>query len=168
MPKRDDHPLRLARLRAGVSVQTLALRTGVARSTINAIEDGRTKQPGAPVLAELDNALSLPNGSLAIALELYGQADKPALLTLKQRAVLGLTPEQVRRYPSFQAWRKDLAPSTTWFASMVGLPRSTVHNYEKGVRVKGMPDTLASAIIRTFGVSNDYLIALQSLEPAVD
>jgi transcriptional regulator with XRE-family HTH domain len=167
MPILNDHPVRLARLRAGASIATLANRSNVHRSTIAAIEEGRTTWPTKVVLSELDKALALTPGTLAAQLEAFNakRGTRSPRLPLKAVAVLSLGPGAISQYRSFVHWRRDVAPSPTAFASLLGLPRSTVANYENGIRVKGMPDTLSSALIRVLNVDNDYLMALQRLEP---
>lgn len=170
MPVELDHPVRLARIRAGLSVATLATRTGTHRATIHAIEEGRTKWPSKAILSRFDGIFGLTDGSMEVDVGrwLSARGQRPPQLGLKANAVLALSPAQVRMYRSFVHWRREISPTPTSFASMLGLPRSTVSLFEKGIRSRGMPDTLSSAIVRVLGVSNDYLIALQKLEPSDD
>lgn len=165
-PRANDHPLRLARLRRGVSVAALASSAEVNRTTLDAIEEGRTRKPASDTLQAIERALDLPEGFLAprIAAWHTQQAGSQARLSMKARATLGLRPNQLQQYSSFQAWRREIAASPTAFASLVGVPRATVAEYERGSR-DGFPQTLASAIIRAFDVSDEYLMALEVLEP---
>lgn len=170
MPTMKDHPIYLARLRTGISMQQLAIASGVHRSTIAAIEEGRTTAPTDQVLVDLDTALGLPVGTLAAQVQVWNakRGDRGPQLSLRAAATLSLSPRAVSQYRSFEHWRRDIASSPTAMASLLGLPRSTVANYERGIRVRGMPDTVSSALVRVLGIDNDYLLALQRLEPSDD
>lgn len=165
MARYEDHPLRLLRLRAGVSQTELARRTGLNRSSVAAIEEGRTRQPSEHTVLLIAGALKTHPEALRAALEGWDDAPHPLDLSNKARMVLSLPHTQVAQYRSFRAWREDISPSPTSFATLLGLPRPTVANYERGIRVNGFPRTLATAILQTLNVSNDYLLALEKLEP---
>lgn len=166
-PRASDHPLRLARLRRGVSVSALAERAEVNRTTLDAIEEGRTRKPSPETLAAIERALDLPETFLASSIAQWHarQAGSQQRLSLRARAMLGLKPNQLQQYKSFQAWRRELADSPTAFASLVGVPRATVADYERGNRERGFPPTLSSAIMRAFDVSDEYVLALEMLDP---
>ena len=168
MPRIEDHPVVLARLRAGVSRSALAEQLGVTRSTIAAIEEGRTQSPTEQTLLHIDRALRLRPGTLATAMaswraERDGRAVK---LTLEARAILSRSASEVARYPSFAAWRAKIAPTRTAFASLLGLNHSTLYRYEEGSRVNGMPDTIAHALLARLEISPEYLMALKKLPPS--
>lgn len=162
----SDNPLKWARVRAGLSVKALAERTGVNRSTLAAIEDGRTKQPARAMLWKLDNALGLPTGSLEGQLQRWHSERTPLQqLDARQRAILADTPANVAKYRSFVHWRREFASTPTAFAALIGVDRAKVAAYENGVRVHGMPDTLAAALINAFNLSDPYMVELAKLEP---
>ena len=168
MPRIEDHPLVLARLRAGVSRVDLAGMLGVNRSTIAAIEEGRTQAPSEATLLHLDRALHLRPGTLTSEMsrwhaERNGHVVK---LTLEARAILSRGPEEVRRYVSFRAWREKIAPTSAAFASLLGMNHTTVSRYENGVRVNGMPDSLAHALMSKLEMGPDYMVALKKLPPS--
>jgi transcriptional regulator with XRE-family HTH domain len=166
MPAHDDNPLRLARLRAGVPLSRLAAAVGANRSTLVAIEEGRTKSPARPLLWQLDNQLGLATGTLEGQLQGWHRDRSPLeRLNARQRAVLADTPANVSQYRSFVHWRREFAASPTAFASLIGVDRAKVADYENGVRVNGMPDTLATALVNKLGITNAYLVELQRLEP---
>jgi len=168
-PRLDDNPLRLARVRAGVPQATLAKQIGVSRSTLQAIEEGRTREPSRKLLWQLDNACGLATGTLEGQLQRWHANRSPLdRLTARQRAVLDLPAAGVARYASFVAWRRELASSPTAFASLIGVDRAKVSAYENGIRVNGMPDTLATALVNALGISDAYLVELQRLEPSDD
>lgn len=165
MPAHEDNPLRLARLRAGVPLTRLAAEIGVNRSTLTAIEEGRTREPKRPLLWQLDNRLGLPTGSLEGQLQAWHRDRDPRDgLTARQRQILADTPANVAQYRSFVHWRREFASSPTAFASLIGVDRAKVSEYEGGWRKK-MPDTLAAALLRAFQLSDAYLVELQRLEP---
>lgn len=169
-PRQSDNPLRLARVRAGVPQATLAKDLGVSRSTLQAIEEGRTREPSRTLLWRLDNACGLPTGTLEGQLQRWHATRTPLdRLTHRQRAILDLPASAITRdYDSFVAWRRELASSPTAFASLIGVDRAKVSAYESGIRVNGMPDTLATALVQALGISDAYLVALQRLEPSDD
>lgn len=170
MPKIDDHPLRLARIRAGVRPKQLADGIGVHRSTVAAIEEGRTNEPSPETVQAIESFLNLPPGRLQEDLARWQvkRAESGPQLTLRGKALLMASPETVAEFPSFVHWRSMLSPSPTSFASMLGVNRVVVANYERGIRLRGMPDTLSHALVSVLGISNDYLLALQRLEPSDD
>lgn len=165
MPAHDDNPLRLARLRAGIPLSKLAAAVGANRSTLVAIEEGRTKAPNPDLLNRLDVALGQQEGWLFWQLRNWHAARSPRdRMTAKQRAVLADV-AGVALYRDFVSWRREFAASPTAFASLIGVDRAKVADYENGVRVHGMPDTLATALVNALGISDAYLVELQRLEP---
>lgn len=168
MPRIDDHPVVMARLQAGVSRVALADALGVNRSTIAAIEEGRTQAPTEATLLHMDRALGLRPGTLNTRMSTW-RADRvgqPVKLTLEARAILSRGPDEVARYDSFSAWRAKIAPTATAFSSLLGMNHTVVARYENGIRVKGMPDMLAHALMAKLEVTPEYLQALKRLPPS--
>ncbi len=170
MPRILDHPLRLHRLTAGIGQQELADAIGAHRSTLAAIEEARTASPTAETVAALERQLKLAPGQLATELERWRarRAAAPPMLTPTARATLELQPAAIAMLPSFVAWRLRIAPTTAAFATMLSINRTVLANYERGIRERGMPETLAHAILSVLGVSTDYLLALERLPPTED
>lgn len=163
MPRVPNHPVRLARVRLGITQQALAELAGMNRSSLTGLEEGRTKFPSEENLRKL--AAALKTSPLELTQELTEfHRDRRRLLTNSAKAVLKLSPSEVSRLSSFVAWRKLIAPTATAFASLLGVQLRTVSSYEAGNRIHGMPDTLATAIFQ-LGVSDDYIVALANLEP---
>lgn len=168
MTPANDHPLRLARIRAGLGQKELALRVGMNRSSIAAIEEGRTATPTMENLQALENLLG--NHQLRSQINVWHarKAAQGPPLTPYQRELLRANPQEVHYFSSFQAWREQLAPSVTAFASMLAVNRAVVSKYEDGIRTRGMPDTLSHALVSVLHITNDYLLALQALPPSDD
>lgn len=168
MPKHPDHPVLLLRVRRGFSRVELAEKAGVTRASIAQIEDGRVQSPKPSTLTRIAIALNIRPAQLENLLATWQGRQSPiARLDNRGRAILNLTPAGVRNFSSFEAWRRNLAPNPTAFASLLGTNRETVAGYEHGVRVNGMPTTLATALLR-LGISDEYLTALRSLPPGED
>jgi transcriptional regulator with XRE-family HTH domain len=170
MAKDVDHPLRIARVRAGLGMEKLAKLAGVNWSTVNAIEDGRTNHPTPAVLDALESTLQMPSGSLAQQIGAWRALRQTRMPDLSPvaKATLELPPEQIpARFTSFRAWRGNIAGSPTAFAIMLGVNLGVVSSYERGVRVRGMADVLQGAILNRLRVSPAYLTELVRL-PAVD
>lgn len=167
MPKITDHPLRLARIRAGMGQTKLADVIGVHRSTIAAIEEGRTNDPEPTTIEAIETALQLPATTLARQLALWqiARINQAPQLGPVANAVLHAPVSHVEEYPSFVDWRRRISPSPTAFASTLGINRAVVANYERGLRRHGMPEVMQHAILARLGVSTDYLIALTELPP---
>jgi len=51
---------------------------------------------------------------------------------------------------------------------MLGINRTVVAAYEYGIRENGMSDSLAHALVRTFELSDAYLLALAKLPPSAE
>lgn len=170
MPKILDHPLTLARERAGIGQRELAQLVGRDRSTIAAIEEARTQTPDGVTVQKIEEALRLAPGQLAsqIALWRTQRAAQGPQLSPQARVVLEQSPFWVSEQRSFRSWREKISPSPTAFSSMLGVNRALVANYERGIRVDGMPAGLAHALMTVLGIDNDYLVALKRLPPMED
>lgn len=160
-----DHPLRLARMRANLSSRALAVRAGVHRSTVQAIEEGRTRDPGFERVQALAAALHVDADDLNESLAAWAAAHSDALLDLPaaRRTVLSYSPEQIAAaFGSFGAWRAELADSVTEFSGLLGVNRKVIADYEAG-RSKAMPVSLGGAIGNRLQVSDEYLVAVMQL-----
>lgn len=170
MPRIDDHPLVLARLKANVSRSELGRKIGVNRTTLAAIEEGRTQTPSEATLLQIDRVLFLQPGTLLQRIEVWKRERRNMLpgMPLQARALLSQPASDVHKFSSFRQWRQVFAPTPNAFASMLGINHSTVTRYESGIRYKSFPDSLATALLTVFGISTDYLLELRKLPPSDD
>lgn len=166
MARIADHPLRIARLRAGISQEGLAKRAGVQRSAISAIEDGRTKKPTDRLIAAIAPLVSMSADELGQ--EIQDWLDKPIDAPLKPAAInlLSIPPYVLGQYyTSFRAWREEIAPSPTALASMLRINPASIRDYENG-KMQTLPDTISRQMLKAFekhGFTPEYLAALESL-----
>ena len=170
MPRILDHPLRLHRVRLGVGQGQLAAAVGVHRSTVAAIEEARTVTPEPSTVAAIESHLRLSSGQLMLELQAWVLARRaePPMLSPVARAVLAIPPEALVTVGSFEGWRRRITPSVAAFATMLGINRTVVAAYEHGIRENGMSDSLAHALVRTFELSDAYLLALAKLPPSAE
>jgi transcriptional regulator with XRE-family HTH domain len=166
-PRVKDHPVRLHRLRLQLTTGELSRRAGVSRSAVTALEDGRTIAPAPDTVQSLAEVLGVYAEDLEREMAAWRERfdAQPALLNAEQRARLALGPDHVRSFPSFRAWRESIAPTRTAFAALLGLNHTVVSQYEQGIRVRGMPDVLISALLRRLQLTPAMLAAVQELEP---
>lgn len=169
MPKFPDHPLVVARERAGLSQSELARRAGVSRLTVAKIEGAvtRTLDEGTAYQLEMNlRDVNVPVGYLQTRIDRWFSHLKPRdHISAAARSILHLSPAGLtERFTSFHDWRSAIAPSTEFFAALIGVHRQTVEAYEKGIRVGGMSSKLASALLE-LGISSEYLTALRQLPP---
>ena len=167
MPRFEDHPIRLRRVRAGLGQARLAQVTSLHRSTISALEEGRVREPDAATVDAIATAVGVFPEDLHRELADWWskrEAERP-LLSATGKAALAGGPNYARSCRSFAEWRSRFAPSPTSFASMLGVNRAVVAGYERGIRERGMPETLQHALTSRLGVSDGTLIALMALEP---
>lgn len=166
MARIADHPLRIARLRANISQESLAKRAGVQRSAISAIEDGRTKRPTERLIAAIAPLVSMSAAELEQ--EIQAWLNKPIEAPLKPSAQnLMVIPPYVlgQYYKSFVEWRREVAPTQTALASMLRINPATIRDYENG-KLQSLPDSLARQMLRAFepyGFTPEYLAALEAL-----
>lgn len=170
MPVIESHPLRIARVRAGLSAESLGRLCGMSRGAINALEQGRVKRPKDAVFVVLarENGVEPVLLRDAYARWLRGTDFTPdvlAVLSPRARAMLGLDPVIVRRYGSFVAWRKDFYPSVSGFASLLRVGATSLRRFECGEL--SMPKSLQRALKRVLRLSDGYVEALMGLD-AVD
>lgn len=161
MARISDHPVRLARVAAGLSQSRFAELAGVQRSALTALEDGRTKRPSERVLGAVETHLGVDPEVLLAEVEAWlvkpSGALKPAAenLLLVPPYVLG------QYYSSFGGWRRDFCGSVTAFASLLRVSPSIVRDYESGKLLR-LPDGLSGRLLN-LGVSSEYLLALEGL-----
>lgn len=163
MARIADHPLRIARLKAGLSQLELAKRAGVQRSAVSAIEDGRTRRPTERLIGTLANILSMAPDELEQEIQAWLQ--KPLNPNLKPAAenLMLIPPYTLQQYyRSFSQWRAEIAPTQTAFASMLRINPAIVRDYENG-KLQRMPDGLSAKLIEAFKLSPDYLVALEEI-----
>lgn len=163
MARITDHPIRLARLRAGLSQNALANRAGIQRSALTAIEDGRTKRPTAKLIGTLAAIFDIPATELEQEIETW--LSKPLTPNLKPSArnLLEIPPYVLSQYyRSFAQWRSEIAPTQTAFASMLRINPAIVRDYENGKYLK-MPDGLSGKMLEAFSLDGEYLVALEGL-----
>lgn len=168
MPAIESHPLRIARLSAGLSAQSLADELGLSRGLVTAIEEGRVKS----VRREYIALLAERNDMAPARLEQFyanwrarfdeRSSDITTRLSPRARAVLQLSPELVSRYPSFAAWRREFSKSTAGFASLLMVSATSLARYERGESTT-LPKALVRAFTRTLGMSPEYLQAVMEL-----
>ena len=165
-----DNPVRVARVRAGFSRAELARRLGIHRSTLVALEDGRTAAPNEENLAELREVLNAP--SLGPDLIAWHEGRARAIrqtLTAPQQVALHRRPSELREfYGTFQGWRTVFSPSAMGFARLLGLNHAHVLGYERGAIARGMPEPMQTALLSRLGLSDEYLQALMALPAAPD
>lgn len=172
MPTIESHPLRIARIRAGLTAEKLGELSGVSRGAVNALEQGRIKTPRKALIV----ALARENGVAPERLqELYDVwlagfeastatafAEVEGNLSSKARAVLALAPDVVLRYGSFKAWRCEVHPSVAGFASLLHVSATTLRRFEQGQ--VSMPKPLVRALSKVLRLSNEYVDALMELD----
>lgn len=164
-----DNPVRIARIRAGLSRAELARQLQVHRSTLIAMEDGRTVEPSAANLTALRRILNAP--SLAqdlLAWHEHRVASVRAHLPMTARVALARNPDELQpTYGSFKAWREQFSPSAMGFARLLGISHANILQYERGAIARGMPEPMQHAMLERLEVSVPYMTALMAL-PATD
>lgn len=161
-----NHPLRLLRIERDLPAATLAAMCGVHRSTIQAIEEGVTRYPDSATVSRLAAALGVPTQELSNRLGLWDEEQRPpVLLGPAALKALQMSPAEVgSTFFTFTHWRKSFATSPTAFASLLGVNRKVVADYENGLKKRpGLPLSLASAMMRRLKVDGEYLAAVELL-----
>ena len=168
MPRIENHPIRLHRVRVGLGQAALSQATDLHRSTISAIEEGRVRTPDDATIELIAKALGLHGEDLERELAAWWRqrdAAAPVIPPTGKAAVVGGA-GYVRTLSSFVQWRERFAPTPTAFASLLGVNRAIVAGYERGIRTNGMPETLQHALVSRLSIDNDTLLALMKLEPS--
>jgi transcriptional regulator with XRE-family HTH domain len=159
-----DNPVRLHRLRVGLSIAELARRLGVHRSSLVAIEVGQTRHPTEETLHALSRHFQVPSSQLSAELEAWHARQVP-VWTIPQRRILAQGASQIPlAYPSFRAWRQHLGVPYARMAAAMGVSRSSLSEYEAGRRQE-MPDSLMAGLMR-LGLPADVVLALAELPPS--
>lgn len=161
MPIVQDHPLRLRRLRMGVSQNELARRAGVSRSIIAQIEEGRVTTPNDRVLEAISVHTHTPIQQLREEVRAWGERQvKPT----SQRAefALAMPAEFVQKYASYDQWRRDIAENVTQLSTLLRVSRNTIDAFEKG-QTRSMPKSMVNALYNRLGLSDDYVAAVLAL-----
>lgn len=161
MARISDHPVRLARIAAGLSQSKFADLAGVQRSALTALEDGRTKRPSERVLGAAEAFLGVAPEVLLGEVELWLAQPSAPLKGVAER-LLEVPPYVLGQYySSFGQWRREFAGSVTAFASLLRVSPSIVRDYESG-KLSRLPDGLSGRLLN-LGVSAEYLLALEGL-----
>lgn len=163
MARIADHPLRIARLKAGLSQLELAKRAGVQRSAVSAIEDGRTRRPTERLIGTLANHLGMSATELESEIEAWlTRPLSPALKPAAENLMLIPPYTLPQYYKTFKQWRAEIAPTQTAFASMLRMNPAIVRDYENG-KLQRMPDGLSAKLMEAFKLDPEYLVALEGL-----
>lgn len=163
MARISDHPIRLARITAGLSQNQLATKAGVHRSALTAIEDGRTRRPSKALLGTIASILDIPESHLESEIEKWLSNPQLTNLTPAAKNLLEVPPYVLNQYyPTFATWRKELAKTPTAFASMLRINPATVRDYESG-KTQTMPDVMSGRLLTVVGISAEYLVELEGL-----
>jgi transcriptional regulator with XRE-family HTH domain len=163
MARITDHPVRLARIAAGLSQNKLATMAGIHRSALTAIEDGRTKRPTSKLTETLASCLQISPEVLSEEITQWLEKPLTPFLKPSARNLLEIPPYVLGQYyKSFTQWRQEIAPTQTAFASMLRINPAIIRDYESG-KYLSMPDGLSGKMMNAFGIDGEYLVALEGL-----
>jgi len=162
-PRWTNHPLRVARQRAGVSQSGLARDAGVTRSTVTAIEQGRTRIPKPSTLVAFAKIVKMTPDKLRTEIVAWGAQESEVALSKLAAATLTLDATHIKAYRSFAHWRAQIVDSPTAMAVLLRINSDVVLRYEQGRDLRGMSDRLAGALMNNLGLSSAYVEALQKL-----
>lgn len=161
-----DHPVRLWRLRCGLSQVELAGLAGVVRSAVTAVEDGRTKRPDDRILGVLAARLGVGVGELRDGVAEW--VARPLVVDVKPAvaALMSVPPYVLSQYyGSFRQWRLEVASSPTAFASLLRVNPAVVSRWESG-ELDRFPEVLSRKLVEAFGrfgLSPEYVVELEKL-----
>lgn len=159
----SDNPIRLLRLRRGLSQAELARRTGLYRASLVSIERGEVREPAPQTLAALSEHLHASPTQLQQSLSTWLARQAP-VFDAAQRAKLAQSGSTIARvYPSFRGWRRDLGLSQVALAMAMRISRGGVTDYEAGKR-RGMSASMQSGLLR-LGLPMDAMLTLSDLPP---
>jgi len=162
-----DHPLRVRRTTLGISQDALAEAAGAVRSTVSAIEDGRTRVPRQALLIAFAAVLKTPVAKLEsdIAAWVAAEDARRPRVGVAAQMVLNMLPSELDgRFSSFQAWRQAITPSVRQFAVLVGMNHMPLLQFEANAAPsRGMSMRMSSALQRRLNVSPEYVQALERL-----
>lgn len=161
MPIIQDHPLRLLRLRAGISQGEVARRAGVSRSVVAQLEEGRIRKPNEKIVAVLSTYTQTPVHKIIEDVLLWHDS-KSAPLSQRAKNALALPAVIVEQYQSYEQWRNDIAENVTQLSSMLRVSRNTLTAYEDGT-TRAMPKPMVNALYNRLNLSDDYVAAVTRL-----
>lgn len=168
MARIPNHPVRLARIELGMSQIQLAKAAGVNRAAITAIEDGRTKVPSEAILAPLANGLDTTIEALKASCISFNSAPLAVQVPPAVENLMLIPPYTLGQYyPSFAAWRREIAKTPTALASMLRINPAVISRYEAG-RLAGFPELLSRRLLEAFkpyGMTAEYIVELEKLSP---
>lgn len=169
MARIPNHPLRLARIEAGLSQVQLAKLAKVNRAAITAIEDGRTKRPSDAILSPLATKLGISVEDLRKRCENFIDAPLEIKIPPAVENLMLIPPYTLNQYyKSFSQWRREIAKTPTALASMLRINPAVISRYEAG-RLSGFPELLSRNLLEAFkpyGMSPEYMVELEKLPPA--
>lgn len=169
MARIPNHPIRLARLEAGLSQIQLAKLANVNRAAITAIEDGRTKRPSDAILAPLAVRLGISTDELLERCDHFVTAPLDVKIPPAVENLLIIPPYTLNQYyKTFRQWRREVAKTPTALASMLRINPAVVSRYEAG-RLSGFPELLSRQLLEAFkpyGMTPEYMVELEKLPPA--
>lgn len=161
MPKIDNHPVRLARIAAGLSMRELADAASLDRSTVAAIEDGRTRTVPEETVGAIASVLGR-DAAWVRSVQAF-RIDPRDRLDVGGAMAVAMTPALLSQLPSFKAWRTRIASTPNGFASIAGVHRNILTAYERSVG-QPMPESLMTALFR-LGLTGEQVMALGKLPP---
>ena len=169
MARIPNHPLRLARIEAGLSQVQLAKLAKVNRAAITAIEDGRTKRPSDAILSPLAIKLGISVDELRQRCENFIDAPLEIKIPPAVENLMLIPPYTLNQYyKTFSQWRREIAKTPTALASMLRINPAVISRYEAG-RLSGFPELLSRNLLEAFkpyGMSGEYIVELEKLPPA--
>ena len=161
MPIVQDHPLRLRRLRMGVSQNELARRAQVSRSVIAQIEEGRILKPNERVLEVISTHTHTPIAQLREEVERWHEREVTPESRRAQFA-LSMPAEYVGKYRSYDQWRADIAENVTQLSTLLRVSRNTILAFERG-ETRSMPKSMVNALYNRLGLNDEYVAAVLAL-----
>lgn len=161
MPIVQDHPLRLLRIRAGLSQGEVARRAGVSRSVVAQLEEGRITTPNENIVRVLAETTGTPPHKVVEDVALWHQ-QKVTPLSRRAEMALSLPASIVEQYASYDQWRSDIAENITQLSSLLRVSRNTIVAYEDG-RTRSMPKPMIAALQNRLGLSDEYVSAVTRL-----
>lgn len=165
-----SNPVRQQRIVMRLSQKELADLAGMHRSTLQAIEEGTTTTPSDASLAALAAPLQTSVDVLRRELQgWWGRRGARLRISPAAKALLDLPAEALpREVQSFAQWRRRIHPTASGFATLVGMNRGTITQYESGVRTRGPSHRMMTLIGERLNLGAAYLEALSDLPPSVE
>ena len=161
MPIVQDHPLRLRRLRMGISQAELGRRAGVSRSVIAQIEEGRVRNPNERIIEVVSTYTQTPVQKIREEIALWHNREvKPP--SRRAEYALAMPAEYVQKYKSYDQWRRDIAENVTQLSTLLRVSRNTLVAYETG-QTRTMPKPMVNALYNRLRLSDEYVEAVIAL-----